>query len=279
MALPPITNKPLQAIAQQNPVQNSRIAQGLQAARQTSLQQAVASSPTVSNPAASQALGAQQAAQAGQIRTQQAAQTAEQQAQIGKQALGEQAGKAALEAQKRQLSMKVRADQLAQKLYQVDKGLKNKLLDESISFEKDEMGRNLFNERQLMDYKIASTKSDIELQKYEQSVSQMSARRIQMLQTALNKIKQTESQQQETTQQTLSQAQMQRMAQAKIALEKKIRDEMARRKNRAAMFGAAGAVVGGVAGAVFGGPAGAVAGSSLGSGLGSVAASQEEGAK
>jgi len=269
--------KPLQAIAAQNPAQNSRIAQGLQAARATGLQSQIAAAPQgISNPRAAQQVGAQQAAQAGTIRTQTAATTAQQQAELGKMGLDVGGKQQQLKMQKAQLTMKARANELANKLYQLDKTLKNKLLDESIAFEKDDMSRTLFNERQLLDYKIASTKSDIALRKYEQEVSQMSQRRIQMLQTALNKVKQAEEQAMLKGQQGAAQGQMKTLAQAKINLEKKLRDEAARKKNRASQFAAGGAIIGGVIGAIYGGPAGAAAGASIGGGAGTAVAGATE---
>jgi hypothetical protein len=266
---------PFQVLAQQNPAQNLRVAQGLQAGRVAGMQQQVAQAP-VAGPRAAQALGAQQAAQAGQINLQAQQQTVQQQQQIGQAALEAQRGQASLELGAKDLQRRKRADELTGKLYQLDKGLKNKLLDESIAFEKDEMGRTLFNERQLLDYKLQSAKSDVEFQKYEQQMQELSTRRMTMLKIAYQKVQQELSQAQEMTQQQLSQAQTKRLVEAKRALEEKMAREAARRKNRAAMIGAVGAVAGAVVGTLIAPGAGTVAGASLGGGVGTAAAAATE---
>lgn len=270
--------KPFQSMAEQNPVQNNKVAQGLQAARAATLQQQVASAPAaVNTQRAAQQLGAQQAQQAGQIQLQAAQQTVQDQQKIAQAALAAKQQQAAVDLGRKQLASKARQELLTDKLSQVDRGLKSKLLDESISFEKDEMGRNLFNERQLLDYKLQSTQSDIALQQYEQNAAELSQKRTQMLQMAYKKIEQELSQTQQRGQQSQANAQILKLQQAKIELEQKLQREANRKKNRAAMISAAGTIAGAVIGGVASGgnPAGVAAGSSIGGGVGGVIASQE----
>lgn len=262
--------KPFQALAEQNPVQNNRIAQGLQAARTANLQQQVAASPAGQNIAkVAQAAGAQQAQQAGQIQVQTNQQTIADQKKIAEAALAAKQQQASVDIGRKQLASKERQEVLSTKLSQVDRGLKNKLLDESISFEKDEMGRNLFNERQLLDYKLQSANSDIALQQYEQNASELTQKRTQMLQIAYKKIEQELSQTQQKGQQSQANAQMLKLQQAKIELEQKLQREENRKKNRASMISAAGTIVGVGIGAAAGSP---VAGGMIGKGVGEAAA-------
>lgn len=270
-----IVNPALQTLAQQNPMQNSRIAQGQQAARAGQLQQTVAAAP-MQGPKAAQAVGTQQAQQAGAINVQDNQQTVADQSTIAKQALAEQANQAALTGKKTNLALKKKADGLKTKLDQIDRGLKNKLIDETIAFEKDDLNRTLWNERQLMDYKLQSANRDIELQKYEQEVNQLSQKRTQMLQLAYKKIEQELANSQSASQQNAGQEQTKRLQQAKVALEQKLSREAARRKNRAAMISAVGMVGGAVVGTMVAPGAGTAAGASLGAGAGSIAASQTE---
>lgn len=261
------TLRPLQTLAQQNPVQNNRIAQGLQAARSTGLQQAVAAAPAgTSNVKAAQTGGAQQAAAAGQINTQVAQQTVQDQQKLGQMGLAAQGAAASEALGKKQLNSKKRQQVLIEKLGQVDKKMKNRLIDETISFNKDEMGRTLFNTRQLLDYKLASAKSDIDMQKYEQQVRELSQKKMQMLQVAHKKVMQELEQSQQSGQQQTSQQQTKRLIQAKINLEEKMRKEAAEKKNRGMMANAAGALVGIVIGSYTGNSA---AGNQIGGGVGS----------
>jgi hypothetical protein len=276
MAIENPRTKQLQRLASQLPIANQRIAQGLDQARIIQMQQAVGGAPaTVTNarPLA-QAVGAEQAKQAGAIALQTAQNVQQQSQAVGQLGLAEQRRAADQALFQKQLGVQQKSRDLANQLAGLDQSLKNKLLDEELSFSRDEMGRILFNERQLADFRLSTAKGDEELRAYEQQVSQMSERRLKMLQVSQAKIKQTLQQGFTESEQELDQASKQRLAIALNQIKEKIAREKARQANRAAMFQAVGTIGGAVAGAVLtnGSPAGAAVGASVGGALGGVAA-------
>lgn len=237
----------------------------------TNLQQSIAAAGQVPTQAAGQAMGAQQAQAAGQV------QAAGQQ-QIDESAL--QAGKATLQQSEQEAQQRLQRKALeAQKenrvateaLGNLSSELKGQLFDSNLQFQKDEMGRTLYNDQQLLDYKLAQGLSDEQLFGYEQQVRQTSQRKLNLLKTASSKLRQELEQSFQSGQQELDQEQQRYLIERKRQIEEKIRKEKAKQKNRAAAFAAAGTIVGAVAGALIAGPGGYAAGASAGASLGSAA--------
>jgi hypothetical protein len=153
---------------------------------------------------------------------------------------------------------------------------KQDLFDSSLRFEQDELGRTVFNERQLLDYAVTHAKDVEAMQNYEQAISQLSERKLRLMQVAQQKIQQELINANTAEQSALNQEAKLALARAKSAAEEKAAKEKAKAKNRASMWSA----LGGIAGAVVGGvitmnPAGAALGYSVGSGLGGVASTVE----
>lgn len=266
-------------MAQSMPGQNKTIAQGIDEARKTTMQQAIAQTTATKSTAPAQAIGAQQAQAQGQTALSLQQTNQQQQANLGSTFLQQEREASANRLQAQAIDNNAKNFQEANRLGQLDANLKNQLFDSNLQFQKDELGRTIFNERQLMDYKLATAQSDEDLANYEQQVKQQSDRRMQMLQTAHAKIDQEMQQSFAKGQQHLDQQHMKTLYEAKVALDKKILAEKNKAANRAAMFSAGGSILGMAAGAAIiatGGLAapaaaavmtGAAAG---GSGLGSV---------
>lgn len=253
---------------------NAGIAQGLQQARQAQLQQQIAGAAPTAGAAAAQQIGAQQAAQAGQIKLQAAQQTQQQTQQVAATAINQQRleGMQALAAKK--LGIDQRQRELSTKLSTLNRDVKNKLFDQNLSFQKDELGRTVFNERQLMDYKLANAQSDEEFKDYEQQTHELSDRKMKMLQMSYQKIQQSLQQAEGMREQQLSNEQKARLTQALQALQQKMAKEKAEQANRASMFNSVGTIAGAVVGGYFGGSSGAAAGAAVGGGAGNIAAGQ-----
>ena len=113
------------------------------------------------------------------------------------------------------------------------------------------------------------------MQDYEQAISQMSERRLRLMQVAQQKIEMELKNAYTYEQSALNQEHKLNMARAVADAKDKLAREKAKAQNRSAMWSAVGTVVGGVAGALIAGPAGAQLGATLGGGLGSIASTVE----
>lgn len=155
---------------------------------------------------------------------------------------------------------------------------KQQLFDASLRFEQDELGRTLFNERQLLDYAVTRAKTIEELQDYEQTVGQISERRLRLMQVAQQKIELELKQIYQEEQNELNQEAKLGLQRAAAAMEEKLKKDKAAAQNRAGMWSAIGGTVlaAGVAFIPGVGPALAPAAFSIGAGLGGAAAGATE---
>jgi L-lactate utilization protein LutC len=153
---------------------------------------------------------------------------------------------------------------------------KQDLFDSSLRFEQDELGRTVFNERQLLDYAVTHAKDIEAMQEYEQTISQMSERRLRLMQVAQQKIEQELRNAYAAEQSALNQEAKLALTRASAAAKEKAAKEKAGAQNRASMWSALGGIAGAAIGAYLGGPPGATLGYSLGSGAGGVAAGTSE---
>jgi hypothetical protein len=268
----------LNKLAGSIPVVNNNIAQGMQAARTTQLQQAIASMAPqqAGTTQAAQQLGAQQAQMSGAIQVQTAQKNSQQLAQVGQMALQEDRMQKNQELFTRQQALTQRNRALTNQLAQLDSNLKDNLLDQQLSFKQDEFGRTIWNERQLADFAVLQAKTQADLDKFEQTISQQSQRRLQILQTVQAKLKQALEQNYMREGQELDQQTRLYIANLKKQAAEKERRERAKRANRGAMIQGAFTIIGAGAGAYLGmgtpigAAAGAAIGSQVGSGLGQV---------
>lgn len=278
-------NRQLQGLAGGFPSASLEATNTLDATRVTGLQNAVAAAPQAAlTTQATQQAGAQQASAMGQARLQVAQQAQQQASQIGRLALGNDAQDNQESLANRQLGLaKQQRDNVAA-LGNLDAGLKQTLYDANMTFQQDELGRTLFNDSQLMDYKLATAQSEEDWLNFEQQVKQTSDRKMQMLKVSYQKLEQALQQDDMKNGQSLDQATKLKLVTAKAALQQKIAKEKAKQANRAGAFQAGGMIVGAVAGGVIGSfvapgvgtAAGAALGAQVGGSAGSVAASQTE---
>jgi hypothetical protein len=266
----------LNRLAGNIPVVNQQIANGMQQARVSQLQQTIAgmAPDQAGTTATAQQLGAQQAQQSGAIQAQAATKTNEQVSQVGQMALQQDKMAKNQELFTRQQAITQKNRAYTNQLASLDNNLKDQLLDQQLSFKTDEFGRTLWNERQLADYAVLQATSQVDLDKFEQTVNQQSQRRMQILQTAQAKIKQALEQNFMREGQALDQQTRMELARMKQQAEAKIRREKNKRNSRAAMFQGGLTILGAGLGAAVPviGPA---AGAMVGGGLGQILSSEE----
>lgn len=279
----------LQQLAQQYPVANQQAAQGLEAANTMQLQKQVGAAAATGQqmtPKAIESGGAQltgQQAQAGIQAQQQTVQQEEKLAQTGLQASAQTNQQ---DLFTRNLAVQKTQRQNEAAIFGLNQNLKSRLLDDQLSFQRDELGRTQFNERQLMDYSLVKAKNQEDFANYQQQVSQLSQRKMQALKTAQAKIEQSLQEQYTKSQTTQNNALTQQLVKAKMDNDLKMKQNQAEAANRAAMFGAAGSIAGvaigagvgtllaPVGGTALGAAAGASIGGALGSGVGNIVAGQ-----
>lgn len=269
--------KALQNLSSALPVTNQRVAQGQAAARDIQLQQAVQKAPPKANiTQAAQQTGASSAQQTSQQLVERAGQQIQQQGQIGQ--LGAQEQGRAADAKTFGLSQGAKEEAMGnvQKLAQISEEAKQEVYDQQMSFEKDEAGRALFNDRQLADYAKLNAQDDEQYKNYAQQSDQLSKRKLQAMEHASNVVNADLNQRYMEAKQKGDQKTMLEVNQIKKDMEEKIQKERNKAANRQAAWTAGGAIIGGVAGAIFGGPAGAAAGASVGSAAGGMIGSQTE---
>lgn len=269
----------LNKLAGSIPVVNQSIADGMQAARTTQLQAAIAGMAPgqLGTTQTAQQLGAQQAQMSGAIQVQTAQKNSQQLAQVGQMALQEDKLKKNQELFTRQQAIAQRGRALTNELASLDNNLKDQLLDQQLSFKQDEFGRTLWNERQLADFAVLQAKTQADLDKFEQMVDQQSRRRLQIMQAAQAKLKQVLEQNFLREGQELDQSTRMQIAKMKQAAEAKIRKEKARRANRGAMLQGVFAVAGAAIGTFspLGPGTGTVVGAQVGSGVGQIVSGTE----
>jgi len=270
----------LQNLQQQLPVASQKVAQGIQAARDIQLQQAVAKAPTggAIAPAAQQTAAAA-TAQTGQAQVEAAKQMVQQAGQVGQLQLGEQQMAAQQKAFEAQQAARREEATNVDRLGKLDLAAKRELYDKELQFKKDEAGRTIFNERQLADYAIRNAKSEEEYKGYAQQAQLLARRDLQATETAFNLVMEDLKQKWALAEQKKDQAAKEEIARIEAAARAAMERKKAKAANSAAMWSSGGMVVGAVAGAALApltmgaiNPAtGAMIGAQAGAGLGTLA--------
>lgn len=267
-------------MASQFPQQNEQIGRSLAEGRAAQMRAAVTGTAAAGRPMARGSLAqaaAQSVQQQAQPQLQARQQTIQQQGQLAQMELQERDMTKQAELQRRQQSLAQQQRENVLALNQLQQGLGDRLFTRETQFQKDQIGRTKFTERQLMDYKLTSVQRREQLASYEQSVIQVSQLKMQTLKQAYSLISQALQQDFASTEQEKDIAQSNRLYAARKTIEEKIAKEQAKQAERSAMFRSVGTVIGTVGGAVVGafagGPAGAVAGASAGGALGGAAGS------
>lgn len=260
--------KALDKLSASFPEANQRVAQGMQEARKTQLQETIKQARPSAGPAQAQQLGAQQAAKAGQIQLGAQQQNQQQQTQVGQLGLQQQAREQRQTGFEGQIALTQNQRAAADKLASLDIDLKNKLLDQNLQFKRDQAGQTVMNQHQLADYALANAKSQEEWLEHQQTVSQAYEKEMILLKHSFDVLSQTLQQGHTKEGKKLDFESKKRIANARIAIEQEMTRKSNDAKNKAAMWRTGGKIIGGigggVAGFVSGGPAGAVAGAKMG---------------
>lgn len=268
----------IETLSNQMPVASAKRQKQAQAASDFQLQQAIASAPAgqpIAAPVLQQA-GAQSATDLGKQQVQAATQAAETQGQLAGLATQQQTSD--IRGRLADLSRGIQKKELSgeAELAQLDADAKRELFDNRMVFEKDRVGRDFMNERQLADYMITHATDIEDFQNKAQALEQASELKMNALEAAHKRITNELEFQSKLSEQKKDIALQEKLLQAKRDLEAKLTKERQKRLARKAKFQTAGTVVGTVVGAYFGGPAGAAVGAQAGSAVGGMAADQTD---
>lgn len=266
--------KALRSLSQQVPAASQKLAQGYQAARDFQLQQAAAKAPAPAAAGAAQQMGTASATQAGQQAVGLADNQAKVQQEIQRQGLQE--GQRQAQSQAFTTGQQVQSEEAAnrQKIAQLGQDAQAELFDRQMKFQKDELGRTQFNDRQLADYAVTSARSQEQYKNYQQAAQLAYSRNLQVMQTAYNKLDEALRNEDDLRQQGYDQAAITEMHQARNNMQQRIRQETANIANRMSVWAAGGSIVGGVLGGYYGGAGGAAIGSAAGGAVGTTIAAQ-----
>jgi hypothetical protein len=277
-------------MASQFPQQNEQIGKSLAEGRAAQIRAAVTGTAAAGRPMARGTLGqaaAQSIQQQAQPQLQARQQTLQQQGQMAQMQLQEGALQKAQRLQDRKVASARQERENLLALNQLQKGLGDSIFTQQMQFQKDELNRAVFTERQLMDYKVMSAKRGEDLANYQQMVTQASQFRMQLLKTSYQRIQEQLQMNFTLNEQEKDQAQELQLLEAKRVIEEKIAKEQAEQANRGAMFsaiGTMGGIAAGVAltvatggtGAVAIGAAAAAGGALGGAGGGALAANENK---
>jgi hypothetical protein len=266
------TNKmtALQSLANSLPVANSRLAAGQKAARDMQLQQAVAGAPPAAPIApTAQTGGAAAATNAGQSMIANAKQGVAEQGQVAQLGATERAQTGQAEVASQSMGAKQAQMDQATEFANLNEGLKKQLYDNTMQFQKDELGRTKFNEMQMADYYKVTAQNQEQFKNYSQQIQQATDRNIQMMEKAHQLVMEDFQSKYAAAKEAGDDRTMAAIQKAKFDADQAIQKEKNRAASRAAAWSTGGAVVGGVVGAVYGGgPVGAAAGAGVGSAVG-----------
>jgi len=147
--------------------------------------------------------------------------------------------------QNKSLALDKQEQELQKRLYGISRQKGQELFGKQMVFKKDELGRTMFNERQLADWKLTQAKTREELAAYEQQVSQLSQRRMKMLEMTQVALKQRLEQEYQKDEQDKNQELQIRLEKAVHSAKIKYKKAQAEAANRAARATSMGSMIGG----------------------------------
>jgi hypothetical protein len=258
------------------PGQNQGLLDQQKATQQIQMQQAIGqmsqAGQSFRRTPFTQQMGTQAQSAFGQAQVQAAQKDLQQQSQVAGAIQQEQGQEIQSGLQKRQQASKTRLRSITNQIGTLSNNLKQDIFDKQTQFQKDELGRTYWNERQLADWKIKQVKSDEELAEFEQNISQEFEKKMALLQASEKSIRQRLEQEMQKSEQDQDQALMQRLQNAEIELQRKQQKAQARAAQNAMIMGAAGTIIGAGIGTWIAPGVGTAAGASIGGGLGTAAA-------
>lgn len=236
------------------PGQNQSLLNQQKATQQLQMQQALGGAgqkQSFRRTPQAQQIGAQAQGLFGQSQTKAAQDQLQKEGQVAGAIQQEQSFDIQQGLQKRQQAAKVRLNSITNQISSLNRDLKQDIFDNQVQFQKDELGRTYWNERQLADWKIKEAKSDEELAEFEQSISQEFEKKMALLKTAEASIRQRLEQEASKSEQEQDQALQQRLLSAEKELQKKMQKAQARAQRNAMIMQAGGTIAGaGIAAAV-----------------------------
>lgn len=186
------TGSTLQAMSNNVPVANQRLASQQQAARDMQMQQAVgAAAPAQATAQNAQQIGTQQAQNAGTQQVAAQAQAGQQQAQVAQIGQQVQQLKDTQAVNDSKLGENQQVEANAEAFSQISLQAKQEMYDERRDFATTQQGLQFTNERQLADYAKLRAQTDQQWLSYVQTTNDLEQKKTQTLTTAYNKISQT----------------------------------------------------------------------------------------
>jgi hypothetical protein len=264
----------LKKLAGGMPVANQRIAQGLREAQTTQMQAAIGQARPGAGIQQAQQIGAQVAQQQGQAQLQAQQATQQQAQQVGQVGLQQQQLQNTQQLGREQSAQQARERSQTARLNQLDNQLKSDLLDKQMQFARDERGRMLLNDRQMADIAILNARNDQEFEMFKQKAEQVQRRKLQAMEYAAALMENTLKSGYNAAGKRMDQQSQLKIKRDVDAARKAIEKEKRKRENKAAMWGAAGTILGAGAGAIIGGPQGAAAGAQIGGATGTYASTR-----
>lgn len=167
--------------------------------------------------------------------------------QVGQMQLEEQAMVKQQALADKQLGLQKQVRQNEQLLTQLGVDVKTKLYDKAMKFQKDELGRTVWSQTQLMDFAAKKAQRWQDYRNTELKVAQMQKRRMTLLKTAQAKIQQALSQEFGKTQAVANRDLTVRLKKAEAEIKKKIAEAQAKAAEESAMWQLGGQLLGGAA--------------------------------
>jgi hypothetical protein len=229
------------------PGQNQALLQQQKATQQLQMQQALGGAnqqQSFRRTPQAQQIGAQAQSLFGQAQQKVAQDQLQKEGQVAGALQQEQSFDIQQGLQKRQQAAKTRLNSITNQISSLNRELKQDIFDNQVAFQKDELGRVYWNERQLADWKLKEAKSDEELADFEQNISQEFEKKMALLRTAQASIRQRLEQEATKSEQEKDQALEQRLLAAEKELAMKMQKAQARAQRNAMIMQAGGTILG-----------------------------------
>jgi hypothetical protein len=168
-------------------------------------------------------------------------------------------------------SLQMATIQQRKDLQRLGSDVKDKLVDSRLRFERDDMGRKFTNDRQLSDYILSNARTQQEFDSEMRSLIKETDQYILTLDMMENKISQALKQGYIREKGDLDRAMGIELARMKQEIQKKKEKEMAKKRNNAAAWQAAGTIIGAAVGSAVAPGAGTAVGAQVGGAVGTAA--------
>lgn len=147
----------------------------------------------------------------------------------------------------RQLGLQQQVRTNEQLLTQLGTDVKTKLYDKAMQFQKDELGRTIWSQTQLMDFAAKKAQRWQDYRNTEMQVAQVQKRRMTLLKTAQAKIQQTLEQEFAKSEAASNRDLQDRLTKAKAEIQRKVAKAQAKAEEESAMWQLGGQLLGGAA--------------------------------